>query len=127
VAPHVDFGAAHEDQDAVAMAAACRRLRVIPRVLPGDNQVYRLLATDERPTRPKEHADSMSIGLGPSTLNEGDTAYILLGCSIPVVLRRVDDHYIYLDSAYVDGYVTGEVIDELEQGVRSTFKDFELH
>jgi hypothetical protein len=71
-------------------------------------------------------ADSSKIiGLGPDTLAEGDSVCILLGCSVPVVLRRVGDYFIYLGEAYVDEYMKGAGIQELEEGTHS-LQDFEL-
>lgn len=69
--------------------------------------------------------DSISIGLGPGTLKEGDMVCILLGYSLPVNLQRVEEHCIYLGEAYVDGYMKGKSIDELVQGLH-TSQVFEL-
>ena len=65
------------------------------------------------------------IGLSADTVLEGDKICILLGCSLPVILCKVENHYIYLGEAYVDGYMYGKAIDELEQGVYK-LEDFEI-
>jgi len=54
------------------------------------------------------------LGLAPQAIKQGDKICILLGCSSPVMLRPVDDHYILLGSAYVDGYMTGEALNKVE-------------
>jgi len=59
-------------------------------------------------------SNSGILGLVPDTITQGDNICILLGCSVPVVLRPVDNHYIFIGTAYVDGYMTGEAIEELE-------------
>jgi hypothetical protein len=35
---------------------------------------------------------SESLGMGPEELEVGDVICVLLGCSLPVVLRRVNDY-----------------------------------
>ena len=59
-------------------------------------------------------SSSSILGLLPDTVKQGDKICILLGCSLPVILRPVDDHYIFIGSAYVDGYMTGEAMERLE-------------
>ena len=71
-------------------------------------------------------ADSRKIiGLGPDKLAEGDSVCILLGCSVPVILRRLRSDFIYLGEAYVDEYMKGAGIQELEEGTHF-LQDFEL-
>jgi hypothetical protein len=69
--------------------------------------------------------ESNLIGLGPETLKEGDKICVLLGCSMPVILRKVENHYIYIGEAFIDGYMFGKAIEELEQG-KHELEDFEL-
>jgi hypothetical protein len=52
------------------------------------------------------------IGMGPEQVQRGDSVHILLGCSVPVVLRKVmseslNDYHIIGDS-YVHGVMEGE-------------------
>jgi hypothetical protein len=54
------------------------------------------------------------FGLMPGAIQQGDKICILLGCSLPVILRPIDNHYIFIGSAYVDGYMTGEAVEKLE-------------
>ena len=44
--------------------------------------------------------------------------YVLLGASIPIILRPEGDEYSYIGDAYVDGYMYGRAMDELNSGTR---------
>ena len=46
---------------------------------------------------------------------ERDLICVLFGCSIHVILREIDGHYILISDAYVSGYMYGEGIEELMQ------------
>jgi hypothetical protein len=50
------------------------------------------------------------IGIGPETMQPGDRVHILLGCSVPVVLRWLGDtsYYHLVGECYVDGVMDGE-------------------
>lgn len=39
-----------------------------------------------------------------------DTVCVLLGCSVPVVLRKIEDHYIFIGECYVENIMQGEVM-----------------
>jgi hypothetical protein len=56
---------------------------------------------------------------------EGDIICILLGCCHPVILWKVEDHYINLGEIYVDGYMYGEAMGMLERE-ELKLEDFEL-
>jgi hypothetical protein len=45
--------------------------------------------------------DSNLMGMCPGSADPGDIICVLLGCSVPVVLRPQGDHYIFLGEAYV--------------------------
>lgn len=47
-------------------------------------------------------------GLVPYETAEGDKICVFLGCSLPVILRPLRDHYAFIGSAYIDGYMAGE-------------------
>lgn len=66
--------------------------------------------------------------LGPAeeSTMDGDIVCILFGCSIPVVLREVHGHYIYISDACVVGYMYGKGVDELEKG-KFQPQTFEIH
>ncbi|KAH6971040.1 heterokaryon incompatibility protein-domain-containing protein [Ilyonectria sp. MPI-CAGE-AT-0026] len=50
--------------------------------------------------------------------HEDDEIYVPLGAPLPIVLRRDGLEYKYVGEAYVDGYMFGKAIDELERGER---------
>jgi hypothetical protein len=57
-----------------------------------------------------------SMGLAAKEVTEGDLICIPLGCCHPVILRKVEDHYINLGEAYVDGFMYGEAMEMVEKG-----------
>ena len=56
----------------------------------------------------------------------GDLICVLLGCPVPVALRRVGTHYEFIRSVYLDGIMLGEALEALERG-EVELEDFELH
>ncbi|PMD34620.1 hypothetical protein L207DRAFT_533934 [Hyaloscypha variabilis F] len=56
----------------------------------------------------------------------GDDICVLLGCPVPVALRRVGSHYQFIRSVYVDGIMYGEALEALNRG-EVELEDFELH
>jgi hypothetical protein len=61
-------------------------------------------------------SSSKAMGFASEEVVEGDLICIPLGCCHPVILRKVEDHYINLGEAYVDGYMYGEAMEMLETG-----------
>jgi hypothetical protein len=62
-------------------------------------------------------------------MEEGDLVCVVLGCSVPLILRRVvgfGEHYINLGDAYVHGFMSGEALLGLQSG-KYTSKFFEIH
>lgn len=61
------------------------------------------------------------FGLAPNPAQPGDLICILLGCSVPVVLRKVDEHagfaqYKMIGGCYAHGYMDGEAITKMKEG-----------
>ena len=56
--------------------------------------------------------------LGASALRKDDVIVVPLGCSAPIVLRRQGQEYTYVGDIYVDGYMYGMAIEELNSGMR---------
>lgn len=56
------------------------------------------------------------IGLAPNTVNPGDKIFVLIGCSMPVILRpdASGEHYEVTGECYVDGFMKGEAISALD-------------
>jgi hypothetical protein len=64
--------------------------------------------------------------MAQDSILEGDLICIVFGCSIPVILRETDGHYIFISDACVPGYMFGKGIEELEQ--ENLHSDlFEIH
>jgi hypothetical protein len=66
------------------------------------------------------------MGLAERTVVDGDKVCILFGCSIPVILRKVNYHYNYISDACVVDYMHGKGIEKLTEGA---FQEemFEIH
>lgn len=45
-----------------------------------------------------------------------DQICVLIGADVPFILRKVDEHYVLVSDAYVEGLMYGEAIDMMEQG-----------
>jgi hypothetical protein len=57
------------------------------------------------------------IGIGPRLdIRICDRICILPGCRVPLVVRKVDDHYLLVGDAYVCGMMQGEVLGNLGNG-----------
>ncbi|KAH8777262.1 heterokaryon incompatibility protein-domain-containing protein [Hyaloscypha finlandica] len=81
----------------------------------GDPFTYRLLARSAS-TRTFFETKSRYIGLGPKILKPDDQIWILLGSSIPIVLRPKGDSHQAVGSCYIHGYMHGESIKGLKAG-----------
>ncbi|RDW64068.1 hypothetical protein BP5796_10570 [Coleophoma crateriformis] len=66
------------------------------------------------------------VGLGPWNMEESDLVIVLYGCRFPVVLRPVENNYILIGEAYVHGFMTGEALDYLRDGLLHE-ETFEIH
>jgi hypothetical protein len=65
--------------------------------------------------------------MGPRNVIKDDLVCVLFGCNIPLVLRRIQDQETFelIGECFVDGYVNGEVLEEMERG-RWTLRKFRL-
>jgi hypothetical protein len=61
-------------------------------------------------------------------VKEGDTVVVLLGCKVPVMLRkRVDrEGWINIGDAYMDGFTDGKAVKKFEEGTKAA-EIFEIH
>jgi hypothetical protein len=50
------------------------------------------------------------LGVGPKDMQKHDVVTILWGTSVPIVLRPVGAHFMYLGDAYVHGIMDGEFV-----------------
>ncbi|KAG9503313.1 hypothetical protein J7337_006158 [Fusarium musae] len=68
--------------------------------------------------------DSMTVlGLCPPDTRKGDLICILLGCSVPVVLRETADkkHMTLIGEAYVHGKMDGEAMEDTHRALETFF------
>ncbi|KAI0099001.1 heterokaryon incompatibility protein-domain-containing protein [Nemania sp. FL0031] len=67
--------------------------------------------------RTNEDADSRILfGLGPPNMKVGDYVCILIGCSVPVVLRENGKYMKLIGESYVHGKMGGEAMEDLRAG-----------
>lgn len=50
------------------------------------------------------------MGLVPRQAKEGDLICVLFGCSVPVIIRKVEKHHILISESYVHGIIEREAI-----------------
>jgi hypothetical protein len=66
------------------------------------------------------------LGLGPNTLRAGDVTVILFGGRVPYILPPQDGYYLFVGEAYIHGVMSGEVVQNLWDGVLKD-EEFEIH
>jgi hypothetical protein len=54
------------------------------------------------------------VGVGPASLQSGDTVTIIHGCRLPLILRPRGRDYRLLGTAYVHGAMRGEYANGME-------------
>ena len=59
------------------------------------------------------------FGLGPAAARAGDVVFVIIGCTVPVVLRPTElDRWQLVGCCYMQGYMEGEALHEVELGTR---------
>lgn len=115
-----------------------------------DKSLRPLLGPEIHPTDPKEIQQAESniwlatmtttnrrfmavgshCGLAPMCAEVGDIIVVVLGSSVPIVLREratsIGGGYLNIGDAYLHGFMEGRAVEDLENGVRVT-EDFEIH
>jgi hypothetical protein len=66
------------------------------------------------------------MGLDSEEAQVGDLIFVLLGCSVPVVLRAIWNHFQYIDNVYLEGYMSGRAVAKLDEGKLDS-QIFEIH
>ncbi len=91
---------------------------VAPPVKPLENDLLVLLSNFEN--RRLVTIETGHFGFASSTVQPGDPIFVILGCSIPVILRPVDigGRYEVVGECYVEGYMKGECVAGVESGKR---------
>ncbi|GAW19669.1 hypothetical protein ANO14919_091580 [Xylariales sp. No.14919] len=59
------------------------------------------------------HTANGYLGLGPPATLPGDLVCVLGGCTMPLVLRRVDSHYLLVGQCHVLGLMDGEGVRQI--------------
>jgi hypothetical protein len=57
------------------------------------------------------------LGLFPPRTQKGDLVGVLKGCRCPVVLRKVDKHYVHVGPCFVPGLMEGEAASLVKSGL----------
>lgn len=63
-----------------------------------------------------------SLGMAASRARKGDLVVVLLGCSIPLVLKRHGEEFELVGECYLDWFMNGEGLDKKMGFVRREFK-----
>jgi hypothetical protein len=69
--------------------------------------------------------DTGYIGLVPSRCEVADYVCILLGCSLPIVLRKQEDFYELIGECYFHGVTDGELMEQ-EKNSGINFQEFSI-
>jgi hypothetical protein len=56
------------------------------------------------------------VGVGPMHMRRGDAVAVLLGASMPVILRKAGERFTYVGECYIHGIMRGEVMAEVQSG-----------
>ena len=66
------------------------------------------------------------LGLGPPSMAPGDLVCMIFDCKMPILLRRVDAHYLHVGTCFVLGLMDGEGLLDPQGRPRPT-EVFEIH
>ncbi|KAF4625433.1 hypothetical protein G7Y89_g12733 [Cudoniella acicularis] len=66
------------------------------------------------------------LGMAPPKCQAGDLVCVLSDCSIPVLLRKVDSHYIHVGACFVLGLMDGEAVQLVRSG-KAKMEEFDIH
>jgi hypothetical protein len=69
------------------------------------------------------------LGLAAEHVKPGDMVTILMGGQLPMILRKVNDHYLFIGEAYIHGIMDGEAMAQNEvsnKSPQSSAKEFEI-
>lgn len=70
-------------------------------------------------------SENERIGMTNRRARAGDMVCILIGCRFPVVLRKVEEHYMLIGEAYVEDFMNGEALRDIGKVYR--IEGFEIH
>ena len=55
-------------------------------------------------------------GISDASIQHGDEIYILLGCPVPLLIRRLGLDWVVVGDCYVFGMMYGEMTEKVESG-----------
>lgn len=61
------------------------------------------------------------LGLAPEHVQTGDLVIIMMGSQVPLVLREVQQHYVFVGDAFIDGVMDGEAWAERDGNEKRVF------
>ena len=61
------------------------------------------------------------LGLAPEHVHTGDLVIIMMGSQVPLVLREVQQHYVFVGDAFIDGVMDGEAWAERDETEKKIF------
>ena len=64
------------------------------------------------------------MGIGPESADNGDMICVLLGCQVPVLIRKHHDYQLFIGECFVWGIMDGEAIRDREE--RNGYETFRL-
>jgi hypothetical protein len=64
-----------------------------------------------------------AFGWDGNQTEPGDLICIIFGCSVPLAIRPMNERFLVIGEAYVEGFMSGEAL-ELIESVKSEVKDF---
>lgn len=80
-------------------------------LLPNHEEKYQFREESSLNRRMFIELENGKFGLGPAGTRKGDVVCKLYGSYLPVVLRKVDSHYILIDACWVLGYIYIQGVD----------------
>lgn len=64
--------------------------------------------------------DSGFIGIVPGGSEKGDIAYVFMGCSLPLIVRKGEpSHHLLVGESYFHGAAEGEMVHETQDVLES--------
>lgn len=72
-------------------------------------------------------SEDKHMGAAPRETQKGDLIYVLIGCSVPVILRKSegDGEFEFIGECYVHGFMDGEAL-ATQDGGKTTTQEFKL-
>jgi hypothetical protein len=66
------------------------------------------------------------MGIGCQGIQKGDVVCILLGCDMPLVIRKIEEYYVLVGNAYIYGLMNGEALKDIQES-KAKLEDIIFH